>query len=581
MGNAVGKKACPRCRENGRDNHGDNLVVYDDGSSHCFSCNYTVPSKDWLEANNKTEKEEEYEEVSTREKITQEENDKIKEYTGVDGKGYRGIRKEINAFFGVRYQYDEETGEPIKEFVPTTENYELTGYKTRVFPKDFSHPIGRVGKECDLVGQFRFRNHTNCCLIVGGEIKQRAAYQMLLDDQVRRGKEDYEHTAVVAPTVGESGAHKQCKLQYSWLSQFKKIVVCMDSDEAGQKANEEICKVLPKGKVFIMKMSLKDADEYIKQGKEKEFIQDFWRSKQYTPSGIVDSDMIYSEILERASVDKLPFPPMWEGVNKVLAGGVNYGYICNILAGSGSGKTSAINQCVAYWMQALNLNVGVLSLEAEAGEFGENLLSHYMGKKIALIKDKEERVAFVGSKEAEQAATALFKRDDGTSRLFLLDDRGDYSKLQEQIEEMIIACDCRVIIVDVISDIFSGKSLEEVDLWMSWEKKIVKQYNCIIFNISHVRKSGGGEKSASQGAFLTEESIIGSGTQYRSAGVNIALQRDKNNEDEEIRNTTYVHVLKSRSTGWTGLACEVFYDHTSHTLWDKSEWMEAHGQKDF
>lgn len=577
----IGKNPCPKCRENGHDDKGDNFYFYGEGlGGYCFACSHTILSDSEREARGIDAIEEE-EEVSTRERITDEENDKIKSYTGTDGKGFRGIRKEINQFFGVRYQYDEENGEPIKEYVPTTIDYELVGYKTRLFPKDFSQPVGIVGKDCDLVGQFRFKNNNHTCLIVGGEIKQRAAYQMLIDDQKRRGKEDYESIAVVSPTIGENGAWKQVQKQYSWLSQFKKIVVCMDMDDAGQLANEAICKILPKGKSFIMKMSFNDADEYIKHGKEQAFINDFWKAKQWTPSGIVDSDQIYSEIKERAKVDKLPFPPMMEGVNRALAGGVNYGYICNILAGSGSGKTSAINQCIAYWMIDLDLNIAVLSLEAEAAEFGENLLSHYMGKKIALIKDKEERIAFVGSKEAEDAANTLFKRQDGTSRLYLLDDRGDYSQLQEKVEEMIIACNCKVICIDVLSDVFAGKTIEEVDKWMAWEKKIVKQYGVIIINISHVRKSGSGEKAASQGAFLTEESIIGSGTQYRSAGVNIALQRDKNNPDEMIKNTTSVHVLKSRSTGWTGLACEMYYDSSTHTLWDKAEYMSTHGPRDF
>lgn len=568
------KKQCPRCAANGRDISKDNLAVYDDESSHCFSCGYTVPSKEWLEANGKIEQYEEEIEVSTKEAITPEENEKIKSYTGTDGKGFRGIRQDINKYFGVRYQYNEETGEPEKEFVPITEGYNLVGYKTRIIAtKDFSHPIGRTGKECDLVGQFRFKNHTRTCLIVGGEIKQRAAYQMLLDSQTNRGKGDYETIAVVSPTIGESGAWKQVQKQYQWFSQFQKIVVAMDMDEAGQAANEAICKVLPKGKVFVMKMNFKDADEYIKAGKEKLFVDDFYKAKQHTPSGIVDSDKIYEEIKQRAAVDKLPFPPMWKKVNQVLAGGVNYGYICNILAGSGSGKTSAINQCIAHWMLELNQNVAVLSLEAEAAEFGENLLSHFMGKKIALIKDKEERIAFVGSQEAEDAAKRLFKREDGSSRLYLLDDRGDHSCLREKIEEMIIACNCRIVVIDVLSDVIGHISIEEASDWMAWEKKIVKQYNCIIFNINHVRKSGSGEKAASQGAFLTEESIIGSGTQYRSAGVNIALQRDKNHEDEIKRNTTTVYVLKSRSTGWTGLACEVYYDSATHTLWDMDEWM--------
>ena len=41
------------------------------------------------------------------------------------------------------------------------------------------------------------------------------------------------------------------------------------------------------------------------------------------------------------------------------------------------------------------------------------------------------------------------------------------------------------------------------------------------------------------------------------------------------RNTTFVYVLKSRSTGWTGLACEVYYDPATHTLLDKDEWMST------
>lgn len=33
---------CPECRKIGRDNKGDNLAVYSDGSMHCFSCRHHV-----------------------------------------------------------------------------------------------------------------------------------------------------------------------------------------------------------------------------------------------------------------------------------------------------------------------------------------------------------------------------------------------------------------------------------------------------------------------------------------------------------------------------------------------------------
>ncbi len=34
------KGPCPKCREAGRDRHGDNLITYPDGGYHCFSCGH-------------------------------------------------------------------------------------------------------------------------------------------------------------------------------------------------------------------------------------------------------------------------------------------------------------------------------------------------------------------------------------------------------------------------------------------------------------------------------------------------------------------------------------------------------------
>ena len=33
--------ACPKCREEGKDRHGDNLATYSDGSSYCWSCGFS------------------------------------------------------------------------------------------------------------------------------------------------------------------------------------------------------------------------------------------------------------------------------------------------------------------------------------------------------------------------------------------------------------------------------------------------------------------------------------------------------------------------------------------------------------
>ena len=40
MSRCIKHGPCPKCRELGNDNRGDNLAIYDDGGAHCFACGY-------------------------------------------------------------------------------------------------------------------------------------------------------------------------------------------------------------------------------------------------------------------------------------------------------------------------------------------------------------------------------------------------------------------------------------------------------------------------------------------------------------------------------------------------------------
>lgn len=572
------KSPCPRCRRNGGDKAGNNLHNYGDGrGSYCWACGYTQLSDQEKEARGIDEFEDsEGEEVSTREPITAEENEAIKGYTGISGKGFRGIKDETNKFFGVRYQYDEATGEPVKQFVPTTRDAKLVGYKTRGLPKDFTSPIGHVGKDVDLVGQFRFLTHTNTLLIVGGEIKQLAAYQMLVEDQKRRGKDSYEPTAVVSPTIGESGAARQIQLQYDFCNQFKKIIVCMDADKAGEEAAEKIAKILPRGKVFIMKMRLKDADEYIKQGKEADFIKDYWAAKPWSPAGIYTADSLYDAAIEYVSMERLPMPSFLPKLNNMLGGGIpKGGCIVLIAAASSIGKTTLLNQCLVEWIMNDNERFGVLSLEATAGDYATNLISYYTKTRYASIVSRDERIALMSNEETRKAAMELFTREDGTPRFILCDDRGEKLEvMQQKVEEMIKAMGCTAILIDVTSDLLAGLSVAEQELHMDWQKKLTKETGVTLCNVVHVRKAPSGAQAGSRGADVTDESIMGSSSLYKSASIIIGLQRDKMAEDEMTRNTTTVKLLKNRSGATTGPAGELYYDMASHRLYDKDVWLE-------
>ncbi len=341
------KVGCPRCLKNGRDANHDNLHVYgmDEGGMHlgayCFSCNFTIPSEENMQE--EYEYDEEYDNMGSE--FNDEVHAKLKANTGLDPRGYRGIRKDVSQYFGVRYEYDQTTGKVSKSLYPTTKDYELSGYKIRIHPKEFGNPVGEVGKDVDFFGQFRFKTHSGICVIVGGEVDQLSAYQMLKTQQKDK---KYDEIAVVSSTIGESGTSKQAQAQYEWLNHFKKIIICLDNDEAGKKAAEELAEVLPKGKVFVMTMRRKDPNEYIWDKNNEvavdyttEFISDFWAMKAYTPAGVKSASDAFDEIEDELSKERITLPDYMEVMQEMMGGGMIQGRIANIIADTSTGKCLA------------------------------------------------------------------------------------------------------------------------------------------------------------------------------------------------------------------------------------------------
>ena len=507
--------------------------------------------------------------------VTAEQTEELKSRTALFAKGYRGIKDETLKTFGVRTEFDEKTGEVHCTYYPCTTNGELSGWKPRVHPKQFGGSIGQTGNTCDLFGQFRFKNGGKVCLIVGGEHDQLAAYQMLKDYYVSKGW-DFE-PAVVSPTVGETGCAKQVAGQYSWFDGYDKIVIGMDFDDAGKKAVEKIIAVLPKGKVFIANWSLKDPNEMLLKGKEKQFISDFYNAKAYVPVGIMASSELYDKILTQAAVEKTPFPPWMGKLNELFVGGMPGTAIINIAADTGLGKTTLINSMVEYWIFNSPQTVGVVSMELDASQYGEALLSQYIHRKISLIATNEEKMQYLKSDEIRNKAKELFTKEDGSPRFYLLDNRdGSVEDIQDTIEELVVGCGVKIVILDPLQDVLDGLSNEEQALFMKWAKGLIKSHGTTLCLINHMRKTPAGQSGADH-----ESNIMGSSTIIKSASANILLKRDKMSEDPVVRNTTEISVTKNRLYGLTGPAGAVYYDNESARLHNLDDWLRENGPRDF
>lgn len=284
------------------------------------------------------------------------------------------------------------------------------------------------------------------------------------------------------------------------------------------------------------------------------------------------------KIVDYIQIPKIPLPPFMHELQDLMAGGVPLGVIVVLGSASGSGKSTIVDECCYYWYFNSPHKVGVVTLEADSAMYGINILSRHLKRKINLIENVPEKVAFLNEPEVQAAADKLWYNEDGQQRFYIVEDRdGSMEEMKSLISNLILGCDCKVIVLDPFSDVLEGCSLEEQASFMKWLKGMTKSHLVTFILISHVRKSSGGAKANSTGADLHEEDFFGTGSIFKSSACNLLFMRNKEAEDEFERNCTRMKATKIRWTGKTSpFAGEYYYDNNTHQIFDKGDWLRMH-----
>ncbi|WCO82079.1 helicase [Pseudomonas phage vB_PpS_SYP] len=484
------------------------------------------------------------------------------------GMGYRNIKDEYLRFFGHVTRKDKDGNVLSRHYPETNTKGKMAGYKCRNHPKDFTHGnVGHTGSKNQLSGQARYQGFNKYLLIVGGEEDKVAAYQML--EENRAGKPQVAEVHVVSPTCGENTCAKQVALNRDFCDRYENIIIGMDNDDAGKKAAQAIAEVLPKEKVKIAVWSGKDPNKMLDDGKHQQFCRDFYNARPLIASGIKESSGLMDSVREELMRPRIKLPPHWHEIERATKGGFLQGRIINIIGDTSVGKTTHINDLVYYWMFHAPEKVGVVSLEMTDGQYTIDLLSLHLEKNLMWIGDGEDILNYLDRPEIKALYDDLLTHDDGRPRFSILDERdGDIKMLEKQIETLIHQHGCKIIVVDVLTDILRGMDMSAQEEHMKFQKRIVKS-GVTIINVLHTRKPAG---SGEGWKMPTEYDAFGSSTFVQSAAVNIVIGRDKMSEDSIEKNRTYVDMPKCRG-GETGSITSFIYDVVTRKVMDYNDWI--------
>lgn len=514
-----GKYKCLKCPSS------DARKKYENNTSFCFSC------RTWFK-----DEGDEMADLAVvpsfkfNKKISIEEIKQLKSIAFKD----RSISKEVNEFFEVKVSFNED-GEVTSHYYP----YGNSAYKIRKLPKEFIWE----GKSTSLFGKEKFSNGGKRVIITEGEIDALTIAQAYLD---KHGK--------IYPVVAMSSATMTKSLieEREWLRSFGEVVLCLDNDEAGKKAENEAVKIIGVDKVKIAKLPEKDPNEvYIKHNGTR-LLQCIYDSSRYIPSGIISRDTIWDLLEKRTQVPATPYPPCLDGLNTRLKG-MRGGEISLFTSGTGSGKSTIFREIILHLVNVTKEKIGVISLEESPAETAEKLSGMVLNK-----NPTNEEIPIEELKDAFY--NKVFKlNEENEERLILIDHQGslDDGSIVDKLEYMCLI-GVKFIFIDHITILVSEgaddlKGNEAIDKVMNDLLRIVKKYpETWIGLVSHLRKAPTGKRAFEEGIIPSLDDIKGSGSIKQISFDIIGFARNQVANKESIRNRISMRVLKARTTSLTG-----------------------------
>ena len=486
----------------------DAKSVYDDGHTYCFACHHYTHGDG--EPSLHIHKTKSVQILGSAERL-QKRN--ISQKVCEKYKIYRDGNK-------LRFYYHDESGI-------------VKGAKVKTKDKQFSYEGESTGT---FFGQHLFPSTGKRVVITEGELDAVSCYEAM------------PGWPMVSLPSGAAAARKAIQRNLEWLQGYEEIVLFFDNDDAGRKATEEACQVLPPGKVKIANLlgDYKDASDAISANDSHSVCKAIWDAKPYRPDGIVEGKSLLEVVTTPSPAADHDYP--FQGLQSKLHG-IRYGELVTITAGSGIGKSSFCRE-LATNLLSKGERVGYLALEESNRRTALGLMSSHVGKSLHLGEHTHEEL------------TAAFDATMANWNLYLFDGFGSYDPdvIYNRIEYLASGLDCRIIFLDHLSILLSGLDGDErrmIDTTMTKLRSLVERTGIALFLVSHLKRTSS-DQNHEEGARVTLGQLRGSAAIAQLSDSVIGLER--NQQSNQVRSATTVRVLKNRYSGETGVACMLDYD---------------------
>jgi twinkle protein len=447
----------------------------------------------------------------------------------------RGLTEETCRKFG--YKVNTEEGCQIAEYRDET-GQEVVAQKIRRAGKSFSW--NGSGNKAGLFGQHLF-NGGKSVVVTEGELDCMAVSQSFGNKY-----------PVLSLQNGAGGSVKSCERAYEWLLQFDKVYLCFDMDEPGQEATQAVAAMLPAGKVYTMKLPLKDACETLVKLGTAPIVAAYWNASQWRPEGIVEGNSITKESLKVISTPgySLPYPRLQE-----MLRGIRKGELTLLAAGSGVGKTSFAREIAYHLHQTHGLHIANVYLEESKEETAKGYIALHNNVPLGDIIVNPD---VLSDKQWDDAIENIVH-----TRMVFFDHFGslDSKVLLAKLRYMAVVLKVDFIVLDHISIVISGNTSSgegerrDIDILMTNLKTLTANTGVGIIAIVHLNQPDG--KPHEEGGRVTLSNLRGSGALKQLSNNVIGLERDQQGDDGH--NTT-VRLLKNRLFGTLGPADGLTYD---------------------